>query len=94
MGTADSHQEAGHAHGCCGAVAEPTEAEFNSALAEATQELQVWGGTLLQRCLCTITATSIRSPLGKACLLSDLSSLMNLSGMEQARCALRALHAA
>ena len=31
----------GHAHGCCGAVAEPTQQEFSSALAEATQELQV-----------------------------------------------------
>ena len=31
-------------HGCCGAVAEPTEQEFNDALAEATQELQVWCG--------------------------------------------------
>ncbi len=28
-------------HGCCGAVAEPTEQEFSNALAEATQELQV-----------------------------------------------------
>jgi len=27
--------------GCCRAVAEPTEQEFNDALAEATQELQV-----------------------------------------------------
>ena len=31
----------GHAHSCCGAVAEPTQEEFQGALAEATQELQV-----------------------------------------------------
>ena len=36
-----SHQEATEPHSCCGAVAEPTEQEFNNALAEATQELQV-----------------------------------------------------